>query len=506
MTTTRTTMMGMMMMMEAVTTRTETMGRPPGLRRLAGGVRFRILASFVILLAFALVISVLLARQALLVRLDDRVARDLAQEAREFGRLAGGTDPETGRPFGTDVQRIFTVYLGRNVPGQGEQLLAVPRQGQPRYRAAEEADVRIDDFYIDRWRRLTETEQGELQTAAGTARYTAIPLVVDGRPLGSFVVAHFTAGERDEVAETVRIVAAVSAAVLLLGSIGAFIAAGRVLSPLREFRDATRSVSGADMTRRIGVDGSDELADVGHSFNRMLDRLEFAFSSQRDFIRDISHELRTPIAVIRGHLELMAESGKSVSDGRAATLALVTRELDRMSGFVDDLLLLAKTEQPDFLHLETVPLGELCEDIVASARGLAPRDWRLASPSRRSIVADPQRLTQAVMNLVGNSVEHTAEGDMIEIGTSVSGKVASVWVRDSGPGVASGEQRRIFERFERGSASRTSYEGSGLGLAITRAIAEAHGGRVRLQSRLGEGATFFVEVPVDGPGGGEMAA
>ena len=215
------------MMMTVMATMTEAKGQPRGLRRLAGDVRLRILASYVILLTVALLVSVLLVRQALLVRLDDRVARDLAQEVREFERLAGGTDPETGRPFGTDVQRIFTVYLERNVPGRGEQLLAVPRRGQARYRAAEGADVRIDDFHLDRWRRLTDTEHGELRTAAGTARFTAIPLLRGDRPHGSFVVAHFTADEREEVAEAVRIVAAVAAAVLLLGSVGAFIAEER---------------------------------------------------------------------------------------------------------------------------------------------------------------------------------------------------------------------------------------------------------------------------------------
>jgi signal transduction histidine kinase len=487
-------------------TTTEPAAQPPRLRRLAGDVRLRILASNVILLAFALLISVLLVRQALLVRLDDRVEYDLAQEVREFRRLADGTDPETGRPFGADVQRIFTVYLGRNVPGRGEQLLVVPRRGLARYRAAEGADVRIAGTQIDRWRTLIETEQGGLQTAAGEARYTAIPLVLEGRPRGSFVVAHFTAGERDEVAEAVRIVAAVAAAVLLLGSIAAFIAAGRVLAPLREFRDATRSVSGSDMTRRIGVHGSDELADVGHSFNRMLDRLEFAFSSQRDFIRDISHELRTPIAIIRGHLELLAEGGGGKSGERGKAFALVTGELDRMSGFVDDLLLLAKTEQPDFLRLETVSLPELCEEIVANARSLADRDWRLEVDSRRTIVADPQRLTQAVLNLVRNAVEHTEEGDTVEIGSWVRGERAALWVRDTGPGVAPSEQQRVFERFERGRAGRLGYEGSGLGLAIVRAIAEAHGGRVRLESRLGAGARFSIELPVEGPLGGETVS
>jgi signal transduction histidine kinase len=296
-------------------------------------------------------------------------------------------------------------------------------------------------------------------------------------------------------------VAAVATAFLLIGTAVAFLAAGRVLAPLRELRDAARAVSGTDMTRRIDAEGTDELADLGRTFNRMLDRLEFAFSSQRDFIRDISHELRTPIAVIRGQLELISEGGLTDPVERVGALTLVTRELDRMSGFVDDLLLLARTEQPDFLRLETVPIRDLCEELIANARGLADREWTLEADSRRSIVADRQRITQAIMNLVRNAVEHTSEGDEIAIGGSVNGDLASLWVRDSGLGIAPEEQRRIFERFERGRASRRRYEGSGLGLAIVRAISEAHGGRVEVQSRLGEGATFAVELPVEGPGG-----
>jgi two-component system OmpR family sensor kinase len=492
-------MMMTTMMMTTMTT-TETRPGRPIVRRLTGDVRIRILASYVILLALAALASVLVVRQALLVRLDDRVDRDLAQEIQEFRQLAGGTDPETGRPFGSNVRRIFSVYLDRNVPGVGEQLLTVPRDGVPRYRATEAADVRIDREHISRWRSLEDTEEGELETEVGPARYVAVPLAFDGRSRGSFVVAHFTARERQDVDEAVRIVAAVAAGVLLLGTVVAFLAAGRVLAPLRGLRDAARSVSGADMTRRIAVHGTDELADLGQTFNRMLDRLEFAFSSQRDFIRDISHELRTPIAVIRGHLELIAEARMTDSAERSEALTLVTGELDRMSGFVDDLLLLAKTEQPGFLRLETVPVHRLCEEVIANARGLARREWRLECGSGRSIVADPQRVTQAIMSLVRNALEHTSDADEIEIGCSVEGAVASLWVRDSGTGIAPEDQRRVFERFERGRSSRQRYEGSGLGLAIVRAIAEAHGGRVELESRLGAGATFTIELPVEGPG------
>ena len=192
----------------------------------------------------------------------------------------------------------------------------------------------------------------------------------------------------------------------------------------------------------------------------MLDRLTVAFASQREFIRDVSHELRTPIAISRGHLELLAEGHLARQGGRREAIALVTGELDRMSRFVDDLLLLAKAESPDFLQLETVPLGELAAELVAKARAMADRRWRIDSASPRSIVADRQRITQAVMNLAQNAVAHTGIGDEIGIGASVDGDEASIWVRDTGTGIPASEQRRIFSRFSRGMHSRGRYEGT----------------------------------------------
>ena len=484
----------------AANSRTEVQPGRRFTQRIRADVRTRLLVSTVVLLAMSAVVSVLVVRQVLLVRLDDRIEEDLEQEVQEFSRLAGGIDPETGKRFGSDVKRIFDVYLSRNVAGEFEQLLTVPRRGVPRYRASARADVRLPEDEVTRWRRLESSERGELETALGPARYAAVPLFFGGQSLGSFVVAYFYDHERGDVNEAVRIVGAVAGGMLVLGTLVAFFAAGRILAPLRELRDAARSVSGTEMTRRIEVEGEDEIADLGRAFNRMLDRLATAFVGQRDFIRDVSHELRTPIAVVRGHLELLAEMDPSNRRERDATIHLVTEELDRMSRFVEDLLLLAKSDQPNFLQLETVPVGELCEELVHKVSGLAEREWGLEVSTRRSIVADPQRLTQAVMNLTRNAIEHTADGDLIAIGAAFNGDRASLWVRDSGVGVQPEDERRIFERFTRGRRSGSRYEGSGLGLAIVRAIAEAHGGTVAMQSRPGKGATFTISIPVEGPG------
>jgi signal transduction histidine kinase len=471
--------------------------RLPFARRILSGVRARILVSYVILLAVAASVSVLAVRQVLLVRLDDRIQDDLQQEVEEFRALAGGTDPATGKPFGDDVDAIFRVYLERNVPDDDEELITVPRRGRPTIDGGDNASgYRFGDF-IDDWRTLGEVERGEIDTPAGPARYVAVPVEVGRKALGTFAVASFIDDERDEVDEAVGIVAAVAAAVLIFGSIIAFLAAGRVLAPLRELIDAARSVSGTQLDRRIDVHGNDEIAQLARTFNRMLDRLQIAFSSQREFIRDVSHELRTPVAISRGHLELLAEGHLNDPEDRREAVALVTGELDRMSRFVDDLLLLAKAESANFLELETVPLSELCEELVAKARGIADRDWKLDRVSSLSIVADRQRLTQAVMNLAQNAVAHTEVEDEIAIGVEVRDERAILTVRDTGTGIPASEQARIFQRFSRGLHSRGRYEGTGIGLAIVRAIAEAHGGSVAVSSRPGEGTRFEVAIPIE---------
>ena len=466
--------------------------------RIASGLRTRLLLSYVALLLIAAIASVLAARQVLLLRLDDRVDEDLQQEVEEFRALAeNGIDPRDGEPLAGDVDALFRVYRQRNVPDDDEVVITVPRAGVPtRLGGDNTGDFSFADF-IERWRSLETVERGDIETPAGDVRYVAVPVAGGGRTAGTFVVSIFTANEREQVDDAVSVIALVSGGVLLLGSIAAFAIVGRVIAPLRELRDAARGVSQAQMDRRIDVEGHDEVAELARTFNQMLDRLAVSFESQREFVRDVSHELRTPVAVSRGHLELLAAGHLKGEEERREAIALVTGELDRMSRFVDELLLLAKAETPGFLRFETVQLSDLADELLAKARAIADRNWRVEVGSTRSIVADRQRLTQAVMNLVQNAAAHTTEADTVTIGTSIEGNDAVIWVEDTGVGISPSEQRQIFGRFSRGSHSRGRYDGTGIGLAIVRAIAEAHGGRVRLTSQPGQGSRFDVVVPIE---------
>jgi two-component system OmpR family sensor kinase len=457
------------------------------------GARTRILAAFVILLAFSTLLSVVAIRQLLIVRTADRVDAALTQEITEFRRLVRGNDPASGKPFRGRLHLIFDTYFRRNVPGAGETLIAY-LDGR-RYDASSTGSG--GTFNVDErdahWGSLERSERGTIETSTGTIRYLAVPIQGSRGVQGVFVVAASLSSERREVDEAVRLAALVLLSVLLIASTLAWVVAGRVLAPLRLLADTARSISESDLARRIPVTGHDEIAELARTFNAMLDRLEAAFGSQRAFVSDASHELRTPITIVRGHLELLGDDPAE----RRETVALVTDELDRMSRFVDDLLLLAKAERDDFLRVADVELGALTDELLEKAHALGERDWRLESRGEAVIVADRQRLTQAIMGLAQNAVQHTADGEPIWLGTDADHREARLWVRDEGPGIAPDDQERIFDRFARASDSRRRSEGAGLGLAIVRAIAEAHGGRVRLSSRPGAGASFVLVIPVE---------
>lgn len=460
------------------------------------GIRGRILFWYVAVLAAAIIAAVLVTRQVLIAGIDTRIDEALVQESEELRRLARGRDPTTGEPFGDRVDRIFEVFLQRNVPTRNETFVTFLR-GRPFERSFGDPIYRLDQDQrlVDRWGAVSRTDRGEVSTPAGTVEYLAVPVRAGGSTRGVFVAAIFRDLELADISPAIWGAAGVGLATLLVGSLLAWRVAEGVLRPVRLVTETAAAISTSELTRRIEVEGRDEISRLAATFNEMLDRLEEAFRVQRQFVDDAGHELRTPITIIRGHLEV----ADADPEEREKTSALVMDELDRMSRIVNDLLLLAKAKQPDFLDLDTVDLRTLTEDLHAKATALGPRDWRLEDVGRGLVVADRQRLTQAVMQLAQNATEHTSAGAEIALGSAVANGWATLWVRDLGPGIPPEDQDRVFQRFARTGGGRRGTVGAGLGLAIVRAIAEAHHGRVELQSRSGLGATFSVVIPVDQP-------
>jgi two-component system, OmpR family, sensor kinase len=459
------------------------------------GLRARILLVHVGLLAIAVLASVLVARELLLVRLEERIDHELTQEVAELRLLARGRDPATGEPFGTDVRRIFQVFLERNLPGRNEVLVTYVN-GQP---FARSKTLRAPPYRVDqdpqltaRWGRLSQTDRGEISTPGGRLRFLAVP-VRSGTQPATFAVGIFREREEEELNDAITALAGVGLALLLAGSVLAWRLAGGVLGPVRAVTSTARSISATSLERRISEQGSDEIAQLAATFNEMLDRLERAFAAQREFLDDAGHELRTPLTIVRGQLETLQDD----PEARQRTIGLVLDEVKRMSRMVDDLVLLAQSDEPDFLRLGPVDVAGLTNDVHAKAVALGDRNWKIDALGRGIIVADRERLTQALVQLAQNAVQHTEEGAEIGLGSAVTPGEARFWVRDTGPGIPPGDRNRIFERFERGSNADGG--GAGLGLAIVNAIARAHGGRAELDRFASVGATVSITVPTDQP-------
>lgn len=454
-------------------------------------MRVRILATVTLLLALSAGVTLLILREVLFDRLEAEVKTSLEQEMEEFVRLRGGLDPLTGQPFDDDHEALFELYFEREVPDEGESLLSF-LDGElflsERAQDAATTDLLGDAF--DYWLSLEEQTAGVIETPAGNARFIAQPL--GGNDL--FVVANFPQFERDEITEALQAAGATQAGAFVVAFLLALALAGRVLSPLRSLAETARTISDTDFTRRIPVRGNDEATQIARAFNDMLGRLEQAFAMQRRFLDDAGHELRAPLSIISGHVELLELD--TDPQARRETIELVLDEIDRMNRIVNDLLVLAQAEQPDFVTRGPVDLADLTEDVRRKATALGPRDWRLDRSADVIVQADAQRLTQALMQLAANALQYTEDGAVIRMGSEVSSGKARLWVHDDGTGVAAEDADRIFQRFVRGSRRKPG--GAGLGLSIVRAIAEAHGGEVRLDRSVTRGARFEIVLPIDG--------
>lgn len=465
-------------------------------RRWWSSIRVRIVVGSVLLVAVALAISILVTRQVLLGRLDREIDRALAQEVEELRNLAQGNDPATGEPFGTDARAILDTFLRRNVPAENEAFYTLV-EGD-RFLSSFDAPQEVwnDRALVERWAAVDGTLRETVDSAAGEVRFLATPLIDGGDASAVFVVAHFPADDRDEVLVVVRILTIAAAVVLVASALLAWSMAGRVLRPVRDLTSTARRISDDDLSERIDVEGRDELAELGATFNAMVDRLEDGFTQQRRFLDDVAHELRTPITIVQGHVDLLGDDPVE----RAESVEVIDDELERMGRYVNDLLLLAKAESGDFLVVEPVDLGELSHTLEHRIPALGRRDWTFIGPAPGTVamLGDRDRLIQAMLNLATNAVQHTGDGDAVEVGIEETSGHTRMWVRDSGPGVDDDVIDQLFTRTFRSAASRARRsDGMGIGLSIVDAVARGHGGSVTATNDPRGGARFCIELPID---------
>lgn len=328
------------------------------------------------------------------------------------------------------------------------------------------------------------------------------PVIRSGRVVNFVQVAASFGEVNGTLRRLALILMGVVPSAVVLAGLGGWTLARRALRPVDEVVAAARRITAERLNERIARPASeDELARLVDTLNAMIARLEAAFGRVREFSADASHELKTPLTILRGEVELLLSSNRTSEDYQRG-LRVILEEVRRMSEIVEDLLTLAKADLgATQLHSAPVDLGDLVGEVYEKARTLPEANDKRFTVSRRDplvLEGDSDRLRQMVMNLVVNAFRYTPPGGKVDVSlTRMDGKTL-IAVTDTGIGIAEKDIQRIFDRFYRSVDARgMESEGSGLGLNICKWVAEAHGGSIRVESRPGKGSTFTVELPLE---------
>lgn len=274
----------------------------------------------------------------------------------------------------------------------------------------------------------------------------------------------------------------------------------RALQPIAEIAESARRLSASNLNQRIEVhDVRNELKELSEVLNDMLDRIESAYNTQKQFVSDASHELRTPIAVIQGYADMLNRWGKTDPEVMEESIAAIRSEAAGMKELVEQLLFIARHDnrahQYAMIYLDAAELTEeICRDTRLIAGGHIVRHGPL---NRAIIYGDRSALKQALRIFVENALKYTKEGGIITLSCIREEKFCRITVADTGVGVAEEELPRIFERFYRAENARSGeVDGHGLGLSIARIIVRAHDGKIEVQSKEGVGSRFHILLPL----------
>ncbi len=452
-----------------------------------------------VLAAFAFLVYTAIAQQELSeLNYTLRVRAEKVEQALDYGGFGHGSDrsdassPEINQAITTALRD--DTLVAQVLSAKGEDVAHSDNLEQP---------LAIPDWLISQ------------TIAKGGGVSEARTVSIDGEPMRVYGTAAkfgrmdeyraiFVASPLGQIGATMErwraiLVAAVVGTSAAAAAVGWFLAA-KAMRPVDQMTQAARAIGRTtDFSRRLPEPAEqDELGRLARTFNDMLDQLAEAYSTQKRFLADASHELRTPLTVIRTSVESLRRGLDADPVEREETLQAIARESERMGRLVADLLTLARADAGQTIERRRLELDSLVLEVYSQQQTLADGvRLQLGEWDQIAVEGDPDRLKQVMLNLVDNALRYTPRGGTVTLDLLRRGDEAVFRVRDSGPGIPDEHLPRIFDRFYRVDVPRTrGIGGTGLGLAIAREVAEAHGGRIEVESRVGEGSTFSLVLPV----------
>jgi two-component system phosphate regulon sensor histidine kinase PhoR len=278
--------------------------------------------------------------------------------------------------------------------------------------------------------------------------------------------------------------------------------------PIRQMKDTAEQIAKGEFARRVRIKGKDELGELGKSLNAMADELQRKIENldrmdriRTDFVANVSHELKTPLTLIKGYIETLEDRAMDDKDQSARFVSIIKEHSDRLGNIVDDLLSLSELESSkDPVHRTEFDLKKLIDDIsLGFGHALAEKKQTLSVSSQGTdlrIKADHNKIEQLFVNLIDNAIKYTKESGRIELSLLEQNQAVRVTVQDNGIGIPREDIDRVFERFYRVDKARSRrLGGTGLGLSIAKHIVLAHNGKITLESELNEGTKVFVTLP-----------
>lgn len=458
-------------------------------------LRARLLLGVVLLAALGLVAADVATYQSLGDYLLSRVDNTLnaVHPGVEQTMFGGGHDqhggPDELAPPGYCVQ--LRTLGGRTLESPCQEAPGETAESPPRYPSTVSLPAHPNTAERDRVRFLT------IGAVQGGGRYRLRASIEGDHPNELLLIAAPLRTEDNtlhrlffvELLVTIAVLAALALLGLWIVRLG--------LRPLREIEVTAAAITAGDLSRRVEhPDERTEVGRVGSALNTMLDRIEASDRRLRRFIADASHELRTPLAAVRAYAELFERGAATHPADLERSMSGITRESERMSLLVEDLLLLARLDEGRPLERKPVDLAEVVREAVDAAHVLEPERPIELAVEPITVTGDESRLRQVLDNLFANARSHTPPGTAISVALQRVDGNARLSVADHGPGLSGEEAARVFERFYRADTSRARASGGvGLGLSIVAAVTEAHGGTATAEPTPGGGATFVITLP-----------